>query len=197
MQIINEPQAVNADANLHVTFYKEPVLKEFESEQQGRPIYEERLLVKIHPPGEMFNIVVREATQWDFRRFPAQYAAYLNSEQHEVHGTPVDQWPALNRAQVEELKGVKFYTVEQLAAASDQQLASIGMGGMGLRSKAQAYLAAAKDTALVQRQAAELERRDNEIAELKRQMAQIAAQMEKRPPGRPRNPVPAESSEAA
>lgn len=189
MQIVNEQNANNGDDGLFVQFFKSPVIKEFESEQQGRPIYEERLMVRIQAPGDMLNVVEREAWEGDFRRFPRQYNAFQAQDGgNEMHGTPISEWPSLNRAQVEELKALKFYTVEQLATASDTQLQRIGMGGLGLRQRAQAWLAVAKDTALVQHQTAELSRRDNEIADLKEQIGRLAKMMEegKRGPGRPR-----------
>lgn len=193
MQIINEQNASNGDETLFVQFFKTPVLKEFESEQQGRPIYEDRVMVRIQSPGDMLNIVEREMNESHKRRFPRQWAHFeaSTSDSAVLDGTPVEQWALLNRSQVEELRAMKFRTVEQIANASDTQLQSIGMGGFGLRIKAQAFLEQAKDSALVERQAAELARRDEEINRLKQQMAQIAAQVsaqtEKRGPGRPRN----------
>lgn len=187
MQIINQA-GPNGDDNLFVTFYKAPVHLEAKSEQEGRPIYEERVHVRIITPGDNLNIVEREAWEGDYKRFPKQWLAFQAQEsQQGEQGTPLEHWPSLNRAQVEELKAVRFYTVESIAGASDLQLQKIGMGGLGLRTKAQAWLSAAKDGALVQKQAAELERRDAEIAELKDQMARLAAAVEeKRGPGRPR-----------
>lgn len=192
MQIINEPSASNGDELLFVQFFKMPVIKEFESEQQGRPIYEERTMVRIQAPGDMLSIVEREANESHKRRFPRQWAHFeaTQTEASDMNGTPVESWAAISRAQAEELRAMKFRTVEQLASASDMQLQTIGMGGFGLRTKARAFLEQAKDSALVERQAAELARRDEEIERLKTQMAQIAAQVsaqaEKRGPGRPR-----------
>lgn len=188
MQIVNETNANNGDENLFVQFFKAPVKMEYKSEQEGRPIYEERLMVRIQSPGNNNNIVEREAWDGDKLRFPKQWLQFqVKGEQAGVEGTPIEQWPALNRAQVEELRAVRFYTVESIANASDAQLQGMGMGGQGLRTKAQAYLKAAQDTALVQKQAADLERRDSEIAELKSQVERLAALAEeKRGPGRPR-----------
>jgi hypothetical protein len=188
MQIVNETSANNGDENLFVQFFKAPVKMEYKSEQEGRPIYEERLMVRIQSPGNNNNIVEREAWDGDKLRFPKQWLQFqVKGEQAGVEGTPIEQWPALNRAQVEELRAVRFYTVESIANASDAQLQGMGMGGQGLRIKAQAYLKAAQDTALVQKQAADLERRDSEIAELKSQVERLAALAEeKRGPGRPR-----------
>jgi hypothetical protein len=189
-QVVNDRQSGNPDDVLWVQFYKHPVKMDFKSEEEGRPIFEERVFIRIQAPGDTLNMTEREAWEGDYRRFPRQWMAFQAQDNTDgLTGTPVQEWSALNRAQVEELKALKFMTVEQLAGASDTQLQRIGMGGHGLRAKAQAYLAAAADTAVVQKQAAELQQRDAEIEDLKRQIAALAARMdepEKRGPGRPK-----------
>ena len=81
------------------------------------------------------------------------------------------------------MKHFKFYTVEQIANASDAQLNTIGMAaGMSpfaLRDKAKAFLSSAKDTALVQQQADELSKRDEIIARMQAQIAELASQANK------------------
>lgn len=178
MQVINDNAASNGDEKLFVQFFKSPVMMEHKSEQEGRPIYEERLFIRIIVPGDNTNVVEREAWDGDKARFPRQWKHFeAMGDSAAVEGTAIEHWPAMNRAQVEEFKALRFYTVESIANASDSQLQRLGMGGMGFRAKAQAYLAAAKDTALVQHQAAELERRDSENAELKRQIAEQGRQI--------------------
>jgi hypothetical protein len=125
------------------------------------------------------------------KRFPIAWATFQNdkSAQVEAHGTLLKDWSLLTAAQASELKHFKFYTVEQIAAASDQQIQGIGMvvgmSGFSFRDKAIAFLAQAKDSSVVMHQADELRKRDTEIEELKRQVAQLA-QMTDRKPGRPR-----------
>ena len=190
MQIINQPSATNGDEQLFVQFYTGTVQNKHRSEQEGRPIFDECDMVRIQAPGDMLTVVDRECWDGDKRRFPRQWQAYEASKMgREMQvGTPIDQWPAMSRSQAEELKALKFMTVESIAHASDQQLQRIGMGGYGLRTKAQAYLQAAQDTALVQSQAAELQRRDAEIQDLRAQMQRLATAVEeKRGRGRPRN----------
>jgi hypothetical protein len=79
------------------------------------------------------------------------------------------------------LKHFKFYTVEQVAQASDAQLGAMGMAAgmspLALRDKAKAFLSSAKGTALVQQQADELRKRDEEIAAVKAQLAELAQKM--------------------
>jgi len=82
----------------------------------------------------------------------------------------LEQWPLLTPSAIEELKGLKFYSIDQIAAASDQQLQVLEMGflDMGpftLRTRAKAYLDSARNSALPQAQAAEMEALRKEMAE--------------------------------
>ena len=85
-------------------------------------------------------------------------------------GTALEVWadesPDFNRAQLDELKILRFQTVEQVALASDQQLQRIGMGGAGLRERARMFLQ--------QRNKAEANR---ELDDTKRQLAELQSQM--------------------
>jgi len=74
--------------------------------------------------------------------------------------------------QVAELKATGITTVEQLAELSDTNAQKF-MGSFQLRQKAQAFLEAAAGDAANSKLAAELEKRDVEIAALKAQMEQI------------------------
>ena len=104
-----------------------------------------------------------------------QWAKYQNSINGEegIQGTPIDQWTLVSKSQAEELKGIKFHTVESVANCSDQQLQRIGMiAGMSphaFREKAKAFLNLANDTA-------EIEKRNAELAQLKEENAKIKAE---------------------
>lgn len=185
---VNNPEfsgAKNPDAALIVEFYNRPVQNNFASSKAGRAIFEDTIYVRINVPG------VKES-QWDMparsdhqQRFPLQYQHFLNKTQGDAKeiGTPLSEWPVLTRSQAEEFRGLKFYTVESIANASDQNINNLGMiGGMSpyaLRDKAKAFLKSATDTALPQHQAEELAKRDQEIALLREQIAQIASQVAK------------------
>ena len=117
-------------------------------------------------------------------RFPVQWARYQNEKTDgDIEGTLLSEWPVLNSAVEAELKHFKFYTVEQVAQASDAQLNTLGMAAgmspLALRDKAKAYLGSAKDTALVQQQADELSKRDAIIARMEAQIAELAQQANK------------------
>jgi hypothetical protein len=179
--------AVNGDERLVARFYTKPVHNEWKSGIEGRPIYEPKDFIEIWIPGDQTLKIDVPAREDHRRRFPQQWAHFQNTRDGSelAMGTPVTQWPFISASQAEELKAMKFYTVEQIATASDQQIGRIGMaGGMqpfAFRDRAKAFLDAAKDTALVQHQAAELAKRDEEIKRIKeeseRRMVDLQAQI--------------------
>lgn len=169
--------ARNPDDVLSATFYVQAVQDNFQTEKQARPIFKDEIFVRIMIPGRS-DLTVEEIAREDHKqRFPRQWAIFQNkNSQEQINGTPVEQWPVLTRAQAEELKALRFYTVEQIADCSDAQITALGMNGNMLRQKARAFLASAQNSAAAQFQAVELAKRDEEIAALKAQMAQLMQQ---------------------
>ncbi|MEN5063567.1 hypothetical protein [Achromobacter aegrifaciens] len=173
---------------MFVEFYSDAVELTHESEREGRPIYKEMPHVKIMIPGDPHNIIERRATDVDKQKYPKAWARFERMEAAGQEGTPLEAWPQINRAQVKEAKYFEVHTVEAMAGLSDSHCMKMGMGFTELRTKAKAYLTAAKDTAAATAQAAENERLHSLIADLQ---AQIKEQS-KRGPGRP----PKETAEA-
>jgi hypothetical protein len=174
----------NPDSRLAVKFYSREMDNEFQSLAEGRPIKFMADFVRIEVPGDRLTIIDTFAKDEDKRRFPVQWAMYQNEKSDggdQIQGTLLKDWPILNAAQASELKHFKFYTVEQVATASDEQIGSIGMmvgmSPLSFRDKAKAFLANAKDSAVVQQQAEALRQRDDEIAAMKRQLEELAAQI--------------------
>ena len=175
---------------LAVRFYSKEVQNDFLTNKEGRPISFMADFVRIEIPGNQTSIIDTFVNNSHKTRFPQQWAIYLNEKADgnnnpaNVQGTLLRDWPLLNAAQATELKHFKFYTVEQVASASDQQIMAIGMtAGMSplaLRDKAQAFLENAKDSSFAQKQAEELKLRDQEIADLKDQMNRMAKMIEEK-----------------
>ena len=120
-------------------------------------------------------------------RFPRQWMYFQNKQagQQQVIGTPVGEWPQLTASAAEELRALKFFTVELIANANDSQLQKIGMiAGMSphsLRDKARAFLNLANDSAEEAKREAELEalRQENERlkAETEKRLAEMQEQL--------------------
>lgn len=173
--------ARNPDDLLWVRFWMKPVQNNFRSQTEGRPIFEDQLWIEIRVPGNALTIIERPAADADKLRFPRQWAYFQQTHGADGQnvGTPLAQWPLLKPSHVEELRALKFYTVEQIAFASDEQLRGLGMGpGMAplaLRERAKLYLEAARDNAAAQKQADEIKKRDDIIADLSARLAKLEA----------------------
>lgn len=184
----------NPDARLAVRFYQREVENEYLTTHEGRPIKYMADFVRIEVPGDMTSIIDTFANDDHKRRFPIHWAQYQNDKTADTpaQGTLLRDWSLLTPAQASEMRHFKFYTVEQIAEASDQQVSSlgmlVGMSPFALRDKARAFLAHAKDSGLVMAQAEELRKRDQQIVELQEQMQRLIAGQgtDKRGPGRPK-----------
>ena len=173
---VNNPQFVGAqdpDSIMVARFYVKAVRNNFKSNAEGRHVFEDKTYCEYYPAGQrllVMDIPVREEHKM---RFPKQWAYFQSTKKSDGagSGTPLDHWPLLSPADVENLRALKFSTVDQIAACSDSGLQALGMGMAGMsahvfRATAQAYLGAAKDTALPQQQAADIEALKKQIADL-------------------------------
>ena len=188
-----------ADARLAVQFYKKSLKQDIASDEAGRPIFKEFDFVRIMIPGDNLTEIDTYAQESHKQRFPRQWAHYQNqvSNHEDIVGTPLEQWPQITRSQAEELRGLKFHTVESIADCSDQQLQRIGMvAGMSpynFRLKAKSFLNLANNSAEVAQREAEMqalraendkikEETDAKLAAMQEQMsALLAAVAEKTP----------------
>ena len=160
-----------ADSRLQVRFYKRPVQQEHETQEAGRPIFKEFDFVHICVAGDTLTEIDTYVLNSHKQRFPQQWANYQNrvgANDDQIIGTPVSEWPLVSKSQAEELRAMKFHTVESIAGASDQQLQRMGMAaGMSpyaFRDKAKAFLNLATT-------AAETDKRESEINALKQELA--------------------------
>lgn len=169
-----------------VGFFIRPVQNPERSKAAGHPVFEDREWVKIVTPGDKNSWVERKATDIEKRRFPKTYAAFKTMEhQQAVNGFRIEEWPQVTRAMAMTLKAAHIDTVEALAQVSDGHIDKIGHSGRDLRAKAQAFLVVSKDTAAAQNFKAESDKKDATLLDMQRQINELAAQLQKRGPGRP------------
>lgn len=210
---MNNPEfagASNPDAALAVKFHVKPVKNNIRSESEGRPIFEDVIFCEICTPGNALNIIDVPAREDHKQRFPLHWAHFKNTQGGDAReiGTPLSQWPLLSVSQVEELRALKFFTVESIANASDQQIGNIGMAGgmapVSFRQRAKNFLMAAKDESALAKQAeevarlkAEQEAKDarhaEQMEEMRKQIEELSAAVNipKRGPGRPKEQIAA------
>jgi hypothetical protein len=200
---------VGADSKLAVTFYKRSMKQDDASMEAGRPIFKEFDFIRICVPGDSLTEIDTYANEGHKQRFPRQWAHYQNQVgNHEaIIGTPIEEWTIISRSQADELKGIKFHTVESVANASDLQLQRIGMiAGMNpynFRDKAKAFLSLADQVGETNQREEELSKLRQENAALKMESdAKLAKQQEQidalmamvaKPKGRPKKEVVKES----
>lgn len=174
--------ARNPDDLLNVTFYPKAVKDNFNSEKEGRDIFVDVTYIRLITPGNVLNIIERPIRPDDKFRFPRQWAMYqsANDSNHPAFGTPLEKWNELSPARAEELKYLKFRTVEQIANASDHQLQVIGMDGNMLKQKAvdfingsRAVAADVKANEIVAKQAAEIEQLKDMVARMNEMMEKM------------------------
>jgi len=183
---LNNPEfvgATNPDSRLSVQFFSKPLQNNFKSEQEGRPIFDDCDMVRIYVPGDDKNIVETFVREDHKRRFPLQWAHYQNKmqgDQRLAGKTPINQWPRITAGQAEELRALKFLSVEDVANASDTSLQSIGMiAGMSpyaFREAAQRFLRLAADESAAQKSDERVKAVEADNQALKDQMAQMQAQ---------------------
>lgn len=104
------------------------------------------------------------------------YAAWKESRELPEEGSPVVNWPGISPAQAKLLLDLNYRTVEQVAEATEEGMARMGMGGRALRDKARAYLDAANDVGKV---AAELDKLRHEIQALQTRDTEREAELQK------------------
>lgn len=144
-------------------FFYDSAKNEQASISLGRAIFDTALYVDIITPGQnastprfeierVFSEQSREALGMTIdkkRSYKyaelAEFVERFKRDEHQADlgGTPLREWPRIDRGLQATLAAVNIYTVEALAELSDTNLAYLGMGARELRENAKQWLAAA------------------------------------------------------
>jgi hypothetical protein len=165
-QAFSDGNTSEGDKGLLVQFYTKAVQSKEKTVAEGRPIYDEKVYVRIMVPGDRDNIVDRPVQDSDLKRFNRAYSAFQQGRKEQYDGTPLEAWPGISRSQVEEMKFFNVHTVEALAEMSDSNAQKFA-GIYDLKRRAQAFLAAADENKFAEQMQAELSKRDEQIEALK------------------------------
>jgi hypothetical protein len=152
--------------------------EEYSFNGAGYPVHDEVEYIEIAVPGDKTNLIHRPIRADDKKKFAKAYAAWKSDAAQAQQGMPLSELPGISRAQVEDLKYFKVFTVEQLAGLTDGNAQNIGPI-LALRRKATAYLERAKGNATENRIQAQLKERDNEVDTLKRQREEQGEELAK------------------
>lgn len=175
-----DQQQSEADKKLLVIFYREVEKNENKSLDAGRPIFDEIDVIKIISPGQRDSFVGLATPQYQ-ERFAAQWARYKAGRDQGVSGTPLNMLPWMTMAQVAEFKAMNCHTIEQLVGMPDS-ISQRFMGHHQIKQRAQQYLDNAKDAAPGLKLQAELERRDEQIAELQVKLDAVLSELHAKAP---------------
>lgn len=167
------------DEQLFTVFYMGTVQDSARTAQEGRPIFNDVECVRIIVPGDKNSIIDRPAEASDKARFAKQYELFKRglSEEEQVTGTRLTDWPYVSRAQCEELRYFGIKTVEQIANARDDVVSRMP-GLTTLKQNAHVWLAKATQSAEAAQITKRLQDQDNEIASMREAMADQARRIE-------------------
>lgn len=130
-------------------------------------------------PGDQYCKPVVKVKEVHKRQFAAEWERFLREEEQVVDGTPLENWPLLSGAQMRMFRHHNFRRVEDIAAATDEQLRSTGIvGAQRWRAHAEAFLEAAKTGALPAKLVEDLAAKDDQLAALQRANQELRAMME-------------------
>ena len=178
-------QGQQQPSRVYVKFFTKPKQDVKKSAEEGRPIFLELPYIEIRTPGDKKTVISRPVRDEDKQKFYQQWEAFERGLDQPLDGTPLSEWPAVTRSQVEELKHFGVMTVEHLAALSDTNAQKF-MAINALRQKARDWLAAAEGNAPISKLEAENDTLKNQIGAMQDQIDQlIQASVEKAASRRP------------
>lgn len=168
------------------------------SQEKGRPIFKDTEVCEIRMAANRQTVGVFPAHDvWrkqedefgNFRpityamRFPEQYKRFKQGMSQAQSGTPLEELTMIPQAKRLELKALAVHTVEALAALDGQELKNLGVGGRDLKNFAETYLEKASSNASVTRLVSENDDLKAQLAELKAQVERMSDGGSKKPTG--------------
>ena len=177
-----------------VHFYMKKPLNKIKTERNnGEPVYDQKVFVKKLTPGDTTLDYDQPATQKDKDEHPQEYQAFLNNQEIQQAGVPLEAWSEMPPELIPEFKYLKVYTVNQLASLPDAAGHKI-FGFVRWRQKAQEFLDSKSGSQVMEEMKFQLQDRDKKIEELTAAVKAMQDRMPvsepvKRKPGRPKKVV--------
>ena len=194
MSTVSDIAQDRKDRPAYVRFERIAVEDKVASVEAGRYVAKDVDMALITPPysRDIFKIKVKD---WFVQmkqdvangRMPEEWAqqykkafdAWKNGQEIPLKGTPIKGWGVLSPAQQETLIRLNILTVEDLGAVTDEGIRAIGMGGVDLKNKANAWLAQMNDKGAATMKMADLEQKNAQltgaVATLERQVKELLA----------------------
>lgn len=89
-------------------------------------------------------------------QYKKQYAYWKEGRELPLNGIPIKGWGVISPAQQETLIKMHVLTVEQLAVITEEGIRRLGMGGVDLKNKAEAWLKSLKKSGAITMELSEL-----------------------------------------
>jgi hypothetical protein len=189
----NDPQYRTGDGSA-LRIWRDATKNTYQSEQQGRPVFDDVTYVEVITPGSRGSTPVFEVKRFleadkerkdpllgshyeQFKEFVEDFEKGEEADKTLV-GTPLKEWPEISRTLAAALRAANIYSVDALAELPDEKLSSVGPDGRTWRTKAQAFLAAAKDSSVATMYAAQVEDMRIALADRDDQVKALAAQID-------------------
>jgi hypothetical protein len=167
-----------ADKALYVHFYSDALPDADASDKEGRAIYRDADFVMIMVPGDKYSIIHRPVQQKDIQRFRERYNAFKAGQaQEHAAGTPLHTVPWMTKPLLKELEFLGCYTLENLAGMPDSTTQKF-MTMQGLKQRAKDAIAEAKGAAPMLAMRTEIEKKDAELADLKKTQMEMMSQIQ-------------------
>lgn len=191
----------------YVRFEYRPVENRTKTIEAGHTVYDDVIFAIVTPAGTRDQVEkvaddwinsVREGVQQE--RIPSQWLEqysdalkrFKDSNENTEFGTSLKEWPGATPAQIRTCLAANILSIEDLAAATEEAVTRIGMGGRALKAKAQAWLDASRDTGVAAEELVALRQKNKELeARDEEREAQLLA-MSKRLEALEKVPAPAE-----
>src|SRR5262249_31066758 len=117
----NNPFA--ADDRLWVRFEMVPVEDPEKTKEEGRKICVDVPHVEIRTPGDRDNVLFRPMTELDKQRFKSRFEQWLKTQNDgPSEATRLSDVPIFTKREVEELRYMNIYTIEQCVGLSDSHV---------------------------------------------------------------------------
>lgn len=167
-----------------------PFKSKEETERQGKPveIFEKVLYIRISIRGSDRNQVHRPAKPEDKARFPYAWQEFNKGEKARERGAAI-QLLGLDISIIRLLAAKNVFTVEDMAAVSDNNLSNLGLGARELRKRAQDFLDTRKESPVAEARVSEqqeiINQQSDQLAKALALIERLSEQVNKPKRGRP------------
>jgi len=144
--------------------------------------YENVEYVTILTPGDPKSAPRHKVTDEIRRKYKRHYDLFKQGLEMSNEGTPLEMFPVLTPAQINHLKSINIFTVEQLAEMADSGLHQIPMGRT-MKNQAREWLEAKKDADKVESHRREIESQKDAMKMMEEQIASLSAKLETKDKG--------------